>query len=716
MRAFLEPRSVVLIGVTRKTGPGAYNNLELLLRYGYQGSIYVVHPKADEILGFQTYARVGDLPEVPELAVISVGRDKVLDVFSECAMKGIRRVVVISQGFADSDEHGKKLQNQLVKNAHDREVRIIGPNTLGIVNAFYGFTTAFMDIARDISPPPLAIVAQSGVLQVGAECFTGGYGKAVDIGNGCDIDFADVLAYLENDPQVRVIALHVEGIKCGREFLNIAGRVSRRKPIVILKPGRSDAGAKAALSHTGSLTGKDIIVNTALQRAGLIRVNNMIEMHAVCRSLLKFQSMTGPRLGIVTATGACGIMAADACENYGLELAAAPENAARDMNASLVPWVKVGNPMDIWPLGMISGDVVDKVKRGLSTFLNDPGTDAVLAILPALASPLHDDLDFVSTLKELNRINTQHKPIALWIYGGQQIGVCEAVEEESAMACFSSIEEAVMGLGACWHFHRLRKAEPQLPKLHYAPRQASSLLHEGLIIGQKALQVLDSYGIPIVAGRIVADLDSALATAEELGYPVVLKVNSQQWPHKSDWGGVRLHITSQGEVRRSFEILERLLRNTTPRETFDGLLIQKELSGTELLVGIKKDPQFGPVLAVATGGIYTEEFKDAAWALVPISQADAEDMVQSLRIYPILRGTRGQKGVNLDMLVQVLRSVSRLAEEHPEITEMDLNPIFANDVSCSCVDCRILVGGLILNHNCAPLPPLRSASGNPTLQ
>ena len=388
MQLFFEPRSVVLIGTSRQTGPGAYNNLEMLLSYGYPGRIYLVHPKVPDIMGYKTYPRVADLPEVPDLAVISLGRERVVDTAVECAQHGIKRLVVISQGFADADARGAELQAELVRLAREHGVRVLGPNTMGVLNPFSGFTTAFIDVPRDPRPSPLTMVAQSGAFQVGASSFTGRLGKAIDVGNACDLDVVDVLEYLADDPDTRIIALHLEGIKRGRLFLATAARVARTKPIIALKTGRSLAGAKAAMSHTGSLVGEDAMVDLALAAAGIIRVRTLVELLAVSRAFLKFRPMAGPRLGVATATGAFGIIAADACEDHGLELAPFPE-PLRDLEEERIPWHKLGNPVDLWPLGMVTGSFTGVFKRAVAGLLCRrtrgcrPGGGAVLH----LASP-----------------------------------------------------------------------------------------------------------------------------------------------------------------------------------------------------------------------------------------------------------------------------------------------------------------------------------------
>jgi acetyltransferase len=695
MLHFFDPRSVVLVGVTRATGAGAYNNLEVMMRYGYQGRIYVVQPKIAEILGHRTYSQVADLPEVPDLAVISVGRDNVLPVFSACVEHGIRRVIVISQGFADADRRGGLLQADLKAMARTGKVRVVGPNTLGVINAFNGFTTAFVDVPRDPSPPPLTMVVQSGVFQAGVESFTGRLGKGIDIGNTCDVDFVDVLDFLEHDPQTRIIVLHVEGMKRGREFLQTAGRVARHKPVIVLKTGRSAAGAKAALSHSGSMVGEDAVFEAACARAGLIRVRNTIELRAVCQAFQHFHSMSGPKLAVVTASGAVGIMAADACEDYGLEFAPFPESARQALEDSRISWHRLNNPADIWPLGMVAGPFTDVFKRAARLMLADDQTDAFLGIAPVLNSPLHRDLDMAAVGREISAADHWRKPVALWLYGGDKDRVAAALAETEHVACFGSIDEAMMGLSACLRYHQWLRKQPDSDTERHRPeaRSASPAAHdlaEGVYVGKPAIELLQHYHIPTVPEELISDEAGALIAAGKIGYPVVLKIISPEWLHKSDRGGVRLDVSSDRELREAYAELTGLFLSQTPSGKLDGILVQQQIQGTELLMGIKRDPQFGSILILGMGGIYTEIFRDVARSLLPVKLQDVEEMFRSLRIYPILQGARGQRGVCWPALLGTALALGRLATDHPEIAELDLNPVLANAAGCWCVDCRIV--------------------------
>jgi acyl-CoA synthetase (NDP forming) len=707
MKFFLEPRSVVLIGVSRQTGAGAYNNFEVMRRYGYPGNIYLVHPKVKEILGQKTFPQVADLPETPDLAVISLGRERVLGVFRECLEQGIKRVVVISQGFADADARGKELQEKLVHMAREHGVRVIGPNTMGIVNAWSCFSTAFVDIPREAPPPPMTLVVQSGVFQAGYPNFTGHLGKSIDIGNAGDVDFVDLLEFLEHDPQTRIIMLHMEGIKRGRKFLEVAARVARHKPIVVLKTGRSTAGAEAALSHTGSLVGEDAIFDLAFRRCGLIRVRNLVELRAVAKALLHFRPPAGPRLGMVTATGAFGIVAADACEDYGLELAPFPEGSRADLENPHIAWHRLHNPVDIWPLGMVSGSFAGVFTKAAKALIQDERVDALLGVCPSWASPLHADIDMVAAVREIQAANPSQKPLALCPYGDDTLRQGQALDQVPGVACFDTLDEAILSLAATWRWHRMvvgggQGSQTLLPSSPKPPSPTpyrglerecggTAPLKAGLLVGEEAMALLADYGIPLVPGRLVQQEAEAVAAAGKFGYPAVLKIISPQWLHKSDLGGVLLNLGGEAELRKAYTALTEAFSRQTPGGQLQGILVQKQVRGVELLFGLKQDPQFGPVLVAGMGGIYTEIFQDVAREFPPVSRVAAATLLRSLKIYPILEGVRGQAGVSLASLEDLILALSCLAEDHPEIAEMDLNPVVADAQGCWCVDCRVVV-------------------------
>ena len=506
----------------------------------------------------------------------------------------------------------------------------------------------------------------------------------------------DVLEFLEHDPQTRIIVLHVEGMRRGREFLRTAGRVARHKQVIVLKTGRSTAGARAALSHTGSMVGEDAVFDAAFARAGLIRVRNIIELRAVCQAFLHFRSMSGPKLAVVTASGAVGIMTADACEDYGLEFAPFPESIREALENSHIGWHRLSNPVDIWPLGMVSGSFTDVFKRSVCLMLADDRVDAVLGIAPAWHSPLHRDLDMAAVGREISAANHWRKPVAFWLYGGDQARVAAALAETEHVACFGSIDEAIIGLSACRRYYQWLQEKPdsgaeRLPQESEGARPKARSLAEGVHVGKSAVELLRHYRIPTVPEELTADAAEAAIAAGKIGYPVVLKIISPRWLHKSDRGGIRLNVSNDRELRQAYAELSGLFVSHTPDGRLDGILVQRQIQGTELLMGIKRDPQFGPILVLGMGGIYTEIFRDTARSLLPVQLHDVEEMFGSLRIYPLLKGTRGQAGVSWPELSETALALGRLAMEHPEVAELDLNPVLANADGCWCVDCRIVV-------------------------
>lgn len=687
MRAFFDPRSVLLVGVPRATGVGAYNGLEMLLRYGYQGQIFVVHPEATEILGHRVYPRVADLPEVPELAVISLGRDRVLPAVMECLEKGLKRFIVISQGFADADERGRELQSELVARVRAAGARLVGPNTMGSLNNFAPFTTAFVDISRPATPPPLTLVAQSGAPQVGSESFTGPLGQALDLGNAADVSFAEVLEYLEEDPLTRVIALHMEGLPEGRRFLQVASRVGRKKPIVVLKTGRSAAGAQAALSHTGSLVGEDAVFSAAFARAGVLRAADTTDFKDTLQALVKLPPLRGPRLGIATPSGALGIMALDALEAAGLEAGPLPEAVRRAVEPLGPYWHRLGNPVDLWPIGMKIGDYLLAAKETVLGFLADEQIDGVLCMLPALASPLHANIvrprEFIAEL-ELSRFG---KPLVLCLYGDGRDRILAELAEVPGVACYVAVERAVKALAHLLAWHRLRSRPDE--DLSLPPVAARGAADPRVLLGQEALDYLARQGLSAAPGRLTASADEAVAAARELGFPVVLKAVSPALVHKWEAKGVLLGLESPEAVEAGFASLWERARQAAGGRDPQGILVQKQLSGREVLLGIKRDATFGPVVVCGLGGIYTEVFADTAQTLAPVDEAQARELLASLRSYPLLAGVRREPPVDLAALARMLTALSRLALAEPELAEADLNPVIATPEGCWAVDARL---------------------------
>lgn len=694
MRQIFSPRSVVLIGVSRQTGVGAYNGLEMMLRYGYRGRIFVVHPQAADILGYTPYRRVQDLPETPELAVIAVGRDRVPAVVADCLDVGIPWLIIITQGFADADAEGRQLQDRLVARARQQGARLVGPNTMGTLNVYDRFTTAFVDVSREHLPTPVSLIAQSGAPQVGAESFTGPLGQAIDIGNAADVGFVDALRYFEADPRTRVIAIHMEGLNRGRDFLEAASRINRTKPVIVFKTGSSEAGARAALSHTGSLVGQDEVFAAALQRAGITRVHGAQEMADTVQAFRKLPPLTGPRIGVVTASGALGIMTADALSREGLLLGELPTVLRETLEPQGPYWHKLHNPVDLWPIGMLTGDFLAGARLALTGLLADSGIDGAIAILPCLASELHRNIvptpEFIRAL-ELERLD---KPLALALYGDYREELSRQLDQIPGVACLASVEAAARALRHLYDYHQACNGPREVWAAQEPgePAPAPSLPSApGVLLGQEALDYLASRGLPVLSCHLTRSPDEAVAAAEALGYPVALKAVSPQWVHKSDRGGVLLRLDTPETVGQGFRQLEQAVARANPPARLEGVLVQPMLTGKEVLLGLKQDPTFGPVVVCGQGGVYAEVYQDVAQTLAPVTPAQARQLLARLTMWPLLTGYRGEPAVHLEALAQVLADLSQLARAAPAIRELDINPLTATPEGCWAVDARIVL-------------------------
>ena len=438
----MEPRSVAIIGISRRSGPGSYNLMENMQGYGFEGEIFPINPSADEILGKKAYPNVKQVGREIDLAIISLPRDLVLDRVADCVAAGIKAVIVVTQGFADADARGKDLQRRMVALARQNGVRILGPNTLGVVNNQRNFTTSFMPLVREKSP--VGLICQSGVFFVGAANFSGQIGKGIDLGNACDIGFCEALEYLGENPDTRVIAIHMEGLERTRDFLDLAAVVSKEKPLIVLKTGRSEAGARAVASHTGSMAGRYDIYRAALKQAGLLFLDSDGQMGPAVRTLLDQPPLAGRRIAVITVTGAGGIMASDVLEKYGLELASLSEKTISAMAELSPDWMPLGNPLDLWPAVMRHG-LKTVYPKAIETVLDDADVDGILFMSIAPELP---DFEFLDVSAETNKVVPQkrQKPVVAWLYGPNRAEISAGFEREKKITVYRTIEQAAWSL------------------------------------------------------------------------------------------------------------------------------------------------------------------------------------------------------------------------------------------------------------------------------
>lgn len=452
MKLFIEPKSVAIVGVSRQTGEGTFNILENLLSYGYQGRIYPVNPNTSEILGVKSYLSVTEIAQDIDLAVIATPRELVPPVVEECISNNIRSIIVVGQGFADAgDDEGKQLHNRIVAIAKRGKVRIIGPNTVGTANAFINFSSAF--IKHKMDKVPVGLICQSGVFFIG---FPGIklIGKGVDLGNACDIDFADCLEYFGSDTETNLVVLHIEGVKEGKKFLKAASSITRRKPVLAFKTGRSDQAAKAAQSHTGSLVGKDEVWEMALRRAGVIRVIDIDELQDLIAAFSLLPPMKGKRVGVITFTGGLGIATIDACQKFNMEIAELSSETKKSLALISPPWLAISNPVDIWPAAMISQNFLKGLREGFKILLPDPQIDGILFIGGAFSKRFCTEL--CKVLEDQADMQPD-KPLVCYLYGPYANEAREQLKQSGKTMALPTPDRAIRVLARLCQYSDFRR-------------------------------------------------------------------------------------------------------------------------------------------------------------------------------------------------------------------------------------------------------------------
>ena len=690
---FMNPRSVAIVGASRKSGPGSFNLIENMRAFGYEGKIFPVNPQADEILGLKAYKDIREIPEPIDIAILNTPREIIPRIIEDCADAGIPGVIVVPQGFADADEEGQRLQQQLTQLAQDKGIRIMGPNTLGVQDSFSGFTSSFMPLVREASP--VGVVCQSGVFFFGAAVFSGLLGQGIDLANCCDLDLADALDYFGDDDRIRVIFAHVEGLKDGRRFLETAERVARVKPVITLKTGRSYQGARAAASHSGSMVGDYQVFEAAMEKAGVIAARDPEEVLDCTRAFLNLPPLKGKRIGVITFTGAGGIILIDSLLDCGLELAEPTPATIQRIKELSPPWMPIGNPMDIWPALMKNG-LEFTYKTALEGMLADPGVDGVVCIATAPFLPDHSFLDASSIIMD-TAASAPDKPVLVWLYGPNQPVFNERFNGSGRILALPTLPRVAKTLAALYRRFQFLNQGFTVPEKFSGMSEASTLLprgdkQSGKLADPVALALLMGYGIPLADHRFIKNLFEALEAASSIGYPVALKTASSKIIHKTEGGGVILDLKGPNELKAAYQEMETRVRQQVPGAQENGFIVQRMVpAGLEILLGAKRDPQFGPVIIVGTGGVYTEIWKDIAYGLAPLGREEAERMIRKTKMFEIVKGFRGRKPLDAALLVEMLLRLSQLMEAVQEIREMEINPFVLFPQGGLAVDVRVIL-------------------------
>lgn len=695
--AFFTPRTVAVIGASEKEGSVGRSLLQNLVDSPFGGKVFPVNPNHASILGLQTYATVGSVPESIDMAVIATPASTVPQVVAECVEAGVRGAVIISAGFREVGPTGARLEQEVLAAASEGRMRLIGPNCLGLMRPSTGLNASFAgELAR---PGSVGFISQSGALCTAILDWSlrenVGFSAFVSVGSMLDVNWGDLIDYLGDDSETRSIILYMESIGDARSFLSAARHVAFTKPIIVIKAGRTEAAARAAVSHTGALAGSDDVLDAAFRRSGVLRVNSIAELFYMAEVLSKQPRPTGPRLAIVTNAGGPGVLAADALITAGGELARLSEEATEALSKFLPAHWSHNNPVDVL------GDAgADRYRRAFEVVLKDTENDGVLVILAPQAVT-----DPTATARELRLAaeNSSKPVLASWM-GGDQVRAGEVLFRAANIPAFSYPDTAAEIFQAMWRSAYSLRSLYETPSLISetggGERQIAAAIIEGarnagrcMLSEPEAKELLRTYGIPVVETRIARTADDAVRAARAISYPVVLKVYSETITHKTDVGGVRLRLTDEKAVRQAFEEIQASVSQKASPRDFLGVTVQPQVSaiGYELIVGSSLDPQFGPVLLFGLGGELVEVFRDHALALPPLNTTLARLLIEQTQVYQALKGVRGRKPVNLEALEELLVRFSRLVVENRAIQEIEINPLLTSASGLIALDARAVL-------------------------
>ena len=693
------PRSVAVIGASRRRDAIGGAILHNLIEQGFQGPVYPVNPKASYVQAMATYPTVEAIPGEVDLAVIVVPAEQVLDTVEACGRKGVKALVVISAGFKETGEAGKKREQALVESARKHSMRLVGPNCLGILN-----TDPAVRLNATFSPvyPPAGRVAfssQSGALGLAildyARQLNLGISQFVSVGNKAEVSGNDLIEFWEKDPGTDLILLYLESFGNPRKFTQIARRVARTKPIIAVKSGRTPGGSRAASSHTGALAGSDAAVDALFRQSGVIRTDTIEELFDTAMLLESQPVPAGRRVAILTNAGGPGIMAADACESAGLTLASLEPKTTKGLRAFLPAEASVRNPVD-----MIASADAPAFEKALKLLCADKNVDSVIVIfVPPLVTGAQDVARAI-----LAGTAGSTKTILSCFMGSHGVPESLASLQEGHIPSYSFPETAARTLARAVAYGAWRNAPPgKVPSVsgvnQERGRQAIVRALANPAAGEPRWmeaglmnELFTAYGIRTSTARPAATRGEAASIAKSIGFPVALKVRSPDVVHKTDVGGVRLNLRSEAEAAQAFDGIREALSRAKPGARFGGVTVEPMVQGgVETIVGMTRDPSFGPVVLFGLGGVAVELLRDVSLRVAPLTDHDAEEMVREIGGYPLLNGYRGAPLSNVASVIDLLHRVSRLASDHPEIMELDLNPVvvFHGDASCLAIDARL---------------------------
>ncbi len=690
-----QPRRVAVVGASEGAGGIGNALMKNLIEGGFQGKLLPVNPKYPAVHGISAVGSVSDLETGVDLAIIATPIRTVPDIVRECVEKKIAGAIVISAGGKEVGEKGREIEARIRATAHAGGLRIVGPNCLGVIRPKVSLNASFASEMPDIGD--LAFVSQSGaictaILDLALKEHIG-FSHFVSIGSMLDVDFGDLIDYLGNDPSAKSILLYVESLTNFRKFMSAARAVSRIKPIIVLKAGRSEAGAKAAASHTGAMAGEDAVYDAAFKRAGIVRVDTIQDLFDCAELMAKQPRPLGPRLAIVSNGGGPGVMATDTLARYGLEPAPLDPETFQKLDAFLPPFWSRGNPIDI--LGDASAE---RFRRTLEICFDGKDTDGVCVILApqAMTDPILVAETLASTMQ-----NRLFPVFACWM-GGKSIEKAMQILNNAGIPTYETPERAVRAflymVDYAGNMEALLEIPPKLPPdMSFDTEKARRLIAgtpDGRFMGESdAKEVLSAYGLPVIRTETAKTEEDAARVARDIGYPLGMKLHSPDITHKTEAGGVRLDLRSDADVRAAFSGIIEAAHRYKPDARIEGVTIQPFFSNAdyEILLGAKLDPNFGPVILFGMGGIFTEVLKDRALGLPPMNRLLARRLMRETKAYSLIKGYRNRPPADMAQLEEMIVRLSQLLIDFPEIAELDMNPVLIKNGESIAVDARILV-------------------------
>ncbi len=696
---FFHPRSVAVIGATEEPASVGRSLVSNLKQSPFRGRVYAVNPKRATVLDLPCFPNVKQIPEAIDLAVIATPARTVPGVIRDCVEAGVKGAIVISAGFRETGQAGAALEQEVLREARKGNMRIVGPNCLGLMSPQAALNATFANSMARLGH--IGFISQSGALCTAILDWSQremvGFSAFVSVGSMLDVGWGDLIQYLGDDRQTRSIVIYMESVGDARAFLSAAREVALLKPIIVIKPGRTEAAAKAAASHTGAMTGQDDVLDAAFRRCGVLRVNSIAELFYLSEALDKQPRPKGPNLTIVTNAGGPAVLATDALLGEGGRLTELSGETITQLNEFLPHHWSHQNPIDI--LGDAS---VERYAKAVGLAAKDPATDGLLVILAPQG--VTDPTAIAERLTAYAKLGA--KPlIASWM-GGSDVAAGEAILNRAGIPTYSYPDSAARVFEAMWRYSANLKAlyeTPQPIEPEASHVQATELIANIRAKGRTLLseaeskQLLAAYDIPTVVTEIAASVEQAAETAARIGYPVVLKLHSETITHKTDVGGVQLDLPDGEAVRRAYRNIEESVTKTVGRQHFLGVTVQPMVpsamraDGYELILGSTVDSQFGPVLVFGSGGQLVEVYKDRAIGLPPLNTTLARRLMERTKIFPALGGVRGRKPVDLAALERLLVRFSFLVIEQPWIKEIDINPLLASPQGLLALDARVVL-------------------------